>query len=88
MLQDSQCNFSSDICDKNLSKIENEEDCFRLIKIEGAIEKFGSYDKGGSGKLMLDFMDYCRNFFGPVQILDNRLELESFSHHYIVQNLF
>jgi hypothetical protein len=42
-----------------------------MIKIEGAVKMFGDFNRGSSGKLMLDFLEFCRNFQGPVKILKN-----------------
>ena len=81
-------NFTEDVCEENLLKIENGNECFRLLKVKGAVQRFGNYDKGSPGKLLFDFMEYCLQHKGPVKILDNDAGLEIFKHQYIVQNLF
>jgi hypothetical protein len=81
-------NFSQDVVEKNLFKIESDEACFRLIKVEGAIEKFGNYDKCSSGKLMLDFFQFCQSHKGCFSILDDQKEQEHFPYQFIVKQLF
>jgi hypothetical protein len=59
-----------------------------MIKIEGAVKIFGDFNRGSSGKLLLDFLEFCRTFQGPVKILKSDWQLDEFNHQFIVQHLF
>ena len=32
---------------------------------------FGDFDRGSSGKLMLDFFEFCRHHSGTIKVLDD-----------------